>query len=126
MTIQKKEKFLFSHHYYLDGHTPKKCKSMADILKTKDRRVSLTRVLTNQFLVGWRWPFIRRRVVEVSTVFLAIDHNFSGKGSPLLFETMIFGSTFFRNSNEYQIRYSTWDEAKAGHERAVKYAEDEG
>jgi hypothetical protein len=53
--------------------------------------------------------------VEVSTVFLGIDHNHSAKGPPLLFETMTFddyggGETW---------RYSTWKEAVAGHNAAV-------
>lgn len=26
----------------------------------------------------------------ISTVFLGIDHNFLGKGGPILFETMVF------------------------------------
>jgi len=29
--------------------------------------------------------------VEISTVFLGIDHSFSGSKEPLLFETMVFG-----------------------------------
>jgi hypothetical protein len=32
-----------------------------------------------------------REGVEVSTVFLGVDHNFFGVGGPILFETMIFG-----------------------------------
>lgn len=52
--------------------------------------------------------------VRVSTVFLGIDHQF-GDGPPLLFETMIFGGEL----DGEQQRYSTWDEAKAGHDRAV-------
>lgn len=55
--------------------------------------------------------------VFVSTVFLGLDHSFSG-GPPLLFETMIFGG----KHNDSQWRYSTWEEALAGHERAVKLA----
>jgi len=50
---------------------------------------------------------------EVSTVFLVIDHQF-GNGPPLVFETMVFGA-----KGEPQWRYSTWDEAVAGHERVV-------
>ena len=46
----------------------------------------------------------------VSTVFLGLDHAFDG-GTPLLFETMIFGG----EHDEYQERYATWDEAEAGH-----------
>ena len=29
--------------------------------------------------------------VEVSTVFLGLDHNYSGRGDPILWETMVFG-----------------------------------
>lgn len=55
--------------------------------------------------------------VIVSTVFLGVDHSF-GHGLPLLFETMIF-----RNGNgEEQWRYSTWEEAEAGHAKAVEEA----
>lgn len=55
--------------------------------------------------------------VRVSTVFLGLDHSF-GHGPPLLFETMIFGGPH----DQYQDRYSTRDEAIAGHQRAVKLA----
>ena len=51
--------------------------------------------------------------VSVSTVFLGMDHSFGG-GPPLLFETMIFGG----KSDGYMDRYSTWQEAEAGHEAA--------
>lgn len=46
----------------------------------------------------------------VSTVFLGIDHNWSDKGPPILFETMSF-------PDEVQERYSTWKDALAGHYR---------
>lgn len=52
---------------------------------------------------------------RVSTVFLGIDSGW-GNEKPQLFETMIFGGVH----NEYQERYSTWDEAEAGHKRAVE------
>ena len=52
---------------------------------------------------------------RVSTVFLGIDHQF-GNGRPLLFETIIFGG----KHDDYQMRYSTWKQAEAGHQRAVK------
>jgi hypothetical protein len=51
---------------------------------------------------------------RVSTVFLSLDHNWSG-GEPLLFETMIFNGPY----DTYMERYSTYDQAKAGHERIV-------
>lgn len=52
--------------------------------------------------------------IKISTVFLGLDHNF-GDGAPLLFETMIFGGVH----DQYQDRYSTWQEAEAGHKKAV-------
>ena len=52
---------------------------------------------------------------RVSTVFLALDHNMFGGGTPILFETMIFDGPHDGD----MWRYSTWDEAKAGHERIV-------
>lgn len=51
---------------------------------------------------------------EVSTVFLAVDHAFWGS-TPVLFETMVFGG---ENDGDTW-RYSTWDEAVAGHALAV-------
>lgn len=53
--------------------------------------------------------------VEVSTVFLGIDHRAFGTGAPLLFETMIFGGEY----DETCQRYSTRAEAQAGHAAVV-------
>lgn len=53
--------------------------------------------------------------IQVSTVFLSIDHSYFG-GVPILFETMIFGG----EHDEYQERYRTWEEAEAGHQRAIE------
>lgn len=53
----------------------------------------------------------------VSTVFLGIDHNFTGTApGPVLFETMIFGGEF----DGGQFRYCTYEEALQGHAEAVK------
>jgi len=54
--------------------------------------------------------------VRVSTVFLGTDHNYSRKGPPLLFETMVFGGEL----DEQMWRYSTWDDAKMNHDAIVK------
>jgi hypothetical protein len=61
----------------------------------------------------------------VSTVFLGIDYRF-GYGPPLFFETMIFRGTpnaeieqIQAAFDQYQTRYSTWDEALAGHNQIV-------
>lgn len=52
--------------------------------------------------------------VEVSTVFLGKDHSF-GEEKPILFETIVFGGL----RDEEQERYSTWNEAVAGHQMIV-------
>ncbi len=48
--------------------------------------------------------------VQVSTVFLHMDHSFNG-GPPLLFETMVFGGLH----DNHQVRYTSWEEAEIGH-----------
>lgn len=53
---------------------------------------------------------------RVSTVFLGLDHGFSGTGAPILFETKIFG---VKHLEDYQRRYCTEEEAIAGHEEAI-------
>jgi len=54
--------------------------------------------------------------VEVSTIFLGLNHNFSGKGDPLLFETMVF---FPEEGSGTMWRYFTWAEAEAGHKEIL-------
>jgi hypothetical protein len=53
--------------------------------------------------------------VYVSTVFLGLDHNFSGHDLPILFETMVFGGQYTNKG----CRYSTLGEAKNGHWQIV-------
>lgn len=65
-----------------------------------ERRVALTKISEN---------------IKVSTVFLGLDHNFMLDGPPAIFETMVFGGPMDQN----QERYSTWEEAEAGHEVMV-------
>ncbi len=89
--------------YRLEGHTPV---PVADLLTwarwhaTADRRVALTRIGT----------------VEVSTVFLGLDHQW-GSGPPLLFETLAFRvEEGARDAlGHLGARYSTWADAVAGH-----------
>ena len=72
---------------------------------------------------GWfeRGTAAQRRVafdkigdVEVSTVFLGLDHSFGG-GPPMIFETLIFGGE--RDGEMW--RYSTMKQAKEGHAEVV-------
>jgi hypothetical protein len=58
---------------------------------------------------------------SISTVFLGIDHNHSGRGPPILWETMIFGGRY----DQFQWRYASREEALAGHQRAVELARKE-
>lgn len=57
--------------------------------------------------------------VEISTVFLGIDHNWLRYGTPILFETMIFWSED-QELNQWQDRYCTWKQAYYGHNHAVR------
>lgn len=90
------------------------------------------RILKNGELVPcslyeWgRWLEQRSNVVEqtrlpgavlVSTVCLGMDHGFHDR--PLWFETMVFGEAA-GELDDYQERYETLAEAKAGHARAVE------
>lgn len=53
--------------------------------------------------------------IEISTVFLGIDHAYDGRG-PVLFETMAFDDYGGGETH----RYATWDEALAGHAAVVE------
>lgn len=96
-----------SRWYKLDGHTPVPCEMMEGVIaleNSESRQVHFTKLAD----------------YEVSTVFLGFDHAHFG-GPPLLFETMIFGG----NHDDFQRRYSTWDEAAVGHANAVRLASGE-
>ena len=75
-----------------------------------------------------------RRVAEtntklfwISTVFLGLNCNW-GSGPPILFETMVFTRDEHMNptlkhmvkDDLEQVRYSSWDDAVAGHEAMVR------
>lgn len=80
---------------------------------------------------------IKEEEFTVSTVFLALNHNFSDHGNPILFETMIFFNTeineriFSKNLaiinklEDYQERYCTWEEAEQGHKKAISFLKKE-
>src|SRR3990172_4583809 len=59
--------------------------------------------------------------VYISTVFLGLDHSFSDGELPVLWETMIFanGQSWATHLDEYQQRYTSLADAKAGHKEAV-------
>lgn len=55
----------------------------------------------------------------VSTVFLGISHDLGGSSSEL-FETMVFSRRTGKPFDDYTRRYSTWDQAMAGHVEVLK------
>lgn len=76
---------------------------------------------------------VGRRKFWVSTVWLGLDHSFSWTGDepnpkPLIFETMIFkmGVKAMDNSLNYQTRYTTEEEALAGHTKAINWLKETG
>lgn len=85
-------------YYILEG---KEVKMVADVLEWSKFYETHNRVVKQTNING----------LYISTVFLGLDHNFSTKGDPILFETMIFKD----GRDVYQERYSTWDEAFEGH-----------
>ena len=90
--------------YILKGKIPVPCEDLmewAKRLEGADRKVKLTKT----------------RDIQISTVFLGLDHQF-GDGPPLLFETMVFGGQLDGEMN----RYSTWDDAVKGHKEMVRRA----
>jgi hypothetical protein len=93
-------------HWILDGKTPVPAELLvwAAWFEQNDRCVAET---------------FTRNGVRISTVFLGLDHRFTGDGPPLLFETCVFGGW----QHGIGRRYSTWDEAEAGHLEAVALAE---
>lgn len=61
--------------------------------------------------------------LEVSTVFLGIDHSFHGGGPPVLWETMIFHRGSRQTALDgYQERYASRESALRGHADAVAKA----
>lgn len=60
------------------------------------------------------------KIYEISTVDLGFDHSF-GMGKPLYYETMIFLVDGEKNEFcDFQLRYSTEEEARISHENIVK------
>lgn len=57
----------------------------------------------------------------ISTVFLGLDHSLTPGAPPLLFETMIFRPD--STADDYQERYTTREEALAGHKVTVALVE---
>ena len=93
------------HLFTLDGHTPVPC---FDVLEWARWFETANRIVRRDTLTPHGM---------VSTVFLGADHAFGG-GAPILFETMIFGTTL----DGYCERCSTWEQAETMHAAALASA----
>ena len=90
-------------YYKLNGKVAVACHSLlewAEWFETAERRVA------SEDIAG----------IWISTVFLGLDHNYSSKGDPLLFETMTFSPEGEANQMR---RYFTWEEAEQGHKQVA-------
>lgn len=62
----------------------------------------------------------------VSTVFLGMDHGWGDKTDPeykpVLFETMIFDDSRDSDTDDYQERYTSYEDALEGHNKALEIA----
>lgn len=85
--------------YRLEGHRPVPCDDKRLVEAGIGARVALTPI----------------DGIQVSTVFLGLDHSMHLSGPPILFETLIIGGPL----DGEQRRYATWDEAERGHAEAV-------
>ena len=95
-------------YWKLEGHQPIPCpaEDWGEWFNNADRRVAGDRIAG----------------IFVSTVFLGLNHNFSCEGDPLLFETMLFteADSDLNLADIERRRYSTWDEAEAGHQETIE------
>lgn len=73
--------------------------------------ISVRRHVANDYINNYR----------ISTIFLGYDHRFVDNGPPLLWETIIFKD----GDPEERWRYSTYDDAKSGHEKALEWVKDQ-
>ncbi len=87
--------------YRLEGHEVRPCSIEEFGAAMEDKR-------------GGRVAATRVGDARISTVFLGMDHSWGG-GPPLLFETLVFGGPL----DDEMERYSTWEQAEAGHEAMV-------
>jgi len=99
--------------YILDKNGKPKLCTEADIwarkYETQERRLAY-----DELLFG-----VQRFVV--STVFLGMDHNLTGSGLPVLFETMVFVLEGDMTAlDEYTRRYTSKAEALRGHKQTMR------
>jgi hypothetical protein len=103
--------------YVLDGHTPR----AVIALEWEEAMLARSRAVQQrgEDEDPWRVAFTDLVRCTVSTVFLGVNHNMTGEGDPVLFETMVFGNDDMGGGD--MRRYRTWEEAEAGHAEMVAH-----
>jgi hypothetical protein len=91
-----------SEFYILEGHETREVKNLIEWAVQIE---GMNRGVAEDTIGGAR----------ISTIFLGLNHALEN-GKPLLFETMVFGGQF----DQEMERYSTWEEAEAGHKIMVE------
>ena len=79
------------------------------------------------FNVDWDNRFMMKSKVgkyTISTVYLGINHQFNDNLPPLYYETMIFSDNGDNAYKNYQVRYTTMNEAINGHNIAVDFVKE--
>jgi len=89
--------------FILDGHTPVQVFDLMEWARWYETSQEVRRVALD---------YVGR--VEISTVFLSMDHGWVPNQPPVLFETLVrFGGGIFEDA---MMRYATWAEAEEGHQ----------
>ena len=111
---------VLDHNYILRDGKPSKARSVDELISfyRESMETPDIRIIAKSYLEhpeGFN--------IEVSSVFLGIDHNFYGTGHPVLYETMVFGGGGeynFSDNDEFTRRYTHAEDAAAGHEQTVE------
>jgi hypothetical protein len=98
---------LLQHRWILKGHDAVPCGLLEWAAWLEASTIDKSRIV-KQEQVG---PYF------ISTVFLGLNHRFTGDGPPLLFETMVFHGENVRGLDVEMARCSTWEEAEQQHAR---------
>ena len=93
-------------YYILDGKVPKKV-TLEEWMNGNRYRPDADE--------SWRVAQTYIGDIQISTVFLGLDHNHDGP-PPLVFETRVFRGPM----KDWCDRYSTWEEAEKGHQEIVE------
>lgn len=93
------------NYFILEGKeaVPVESRTWGDWFETAERHVAFTEI----------------DGLEISTVFLGLDHGHGFTNRPLLFETMVFNKG--GDEDQYMTRCTTWEEAEEMHKKAIEW-----